>query len=57
MIVVNYVLELPYPVVCYGCGKKSDEYGVRIEVKNPTRIKGEVIYLCSDCRRELYEKI
>lgn len=57
MIKVEYISELPYPVICYGCGKKADEKGVRIGVSNPARVRGKVIYLCSDCRRELYMKI
>ena len=57
MISVMYTKDLPYPTVCYGCGKKNDEKGVRIEVKNPERMRGEILYLCDECRRELYEKI
>ena len=57
MINVKYVSDLPYPTVCYGCGKKNDEKGIRIEVKSNFRARGEIIYLCDTCRRELYEKI
>ena len=57
MIKVIYTSELPYPTVCYGCGKKNDDRGVRIEARNPTRIRGNVLYLCDKCRRELWEKL
>ena len=57
MIEVTKVKDLPYPVVCYGCGKRADEKGIRIVVHNPARLRGEVIYLCSKCRSELHEKI
>ncbi len=57
MIEVIYTSEVPYPTVCYGCGKKNDDKGIRITAKNPGRIRGSVLYLCSECRRELYEKI
>lgn len=57
MIEVTKVKDLPYPVVCYGCGKRADEKGIRIEAYNPARLRGAVIYLCDKCRRELYEKI
>ena len=57
MIKVIYTSELPYPTVCYGCGKKNDDRGVRIEARNPTRIRGNVLYLCDKCHRELWEKL
>ena len=57
MIEVIYTSEVPYPTVCYGCGKKNDDKGIRITAKNPGRIRGSVLYLCSECRRGLYEKI
>ena len=57
MISVMYTKDMPYPTVCYGCGKKNDETGIRIEVKTPERRGGEILYLCNECRRELYEKI
>ena len=57
MITIQYTNKLPYPTACYGCGKKNDEKGIRIEVKNPDRMRGEILYLCSECRLELYEKI
>ena len=57
MISVMYTKDMPYPTVCYGCGKKNDENGIRIEAKNPERLRAEILYLCSECRCELYEKI
>lgn len=57
MISVMYTKDLPYHTVCYGCGKKNDENGIRIEAKSPERLRTEILYLCSKCRRELYEKI
>lgn len=57
MIDVQYVMELPYQTTCFGCGKKNDDKGIKIEIKSPHRMRGTVVYLCDACRRELYEKI
>ena len=57
MIKVDYVEDIDYLVVCYGCGARVGEKGVRIEVYDPARLRGAVVYLCDTCRRELYEKI
>ena len=57
MIDVQYANELPYSTMCFGCGKKNDDKGIKIEIKSPVRIRGTVVYLCEACRRELYEKI
>ena len=55
MITVTKVSDLTYPTKCYGCGKRNE--GIRIEVSNPSRTRGEVLYICDECRRELKEKI
>ena len=57
MITIMNVKDLPYPTKCYGCGKRNENGGIRIEVSNPARLRGEVIYLCDKCRQELKEKI
>ena len=53
MISVMYTKDMPYPTVCYGCGKKNDENGIRIEAKSPGRLRTEILYLCSECREVL----
>jgi len=57
MITIMNVKDLPYPTKCYGCGKRNENGGIRIEVQNPARHRGEVIYLCDECRQALKEKI
>lgn len=57
MIEVKSASDLPYYVRCYGCGNKNDSGGVMIDVKNPAMIRGTVICLCSECRKELKKKL
>ena len=57
MIDVQYATELPYPTICYGCGKMNDDKTIRIAVKNPRMRGATVVFLCDACRRELHEKI
>ena len=57
MIEVKSASDLPYYVKCYGCGNKIDSSGVRIDVKNTAMIRGTVICLCSECRKEIQKKL
>ena len=41
-------------IVCCGCGKKSDNNGIRIEGYNPEMQRRTIIYFCSECWKDYY---
>ena len=61
MITVQYVADLKGAIrycSCNSCGKSMSDDKNMVQIKfNQEQGTGIVISLCSECRRELYQKI